>query len=85
MFENRLKGFEQSRSRGAQFIAMRNGKRSEKFVGTTRQAKIYFAGIALARRASNPTFGFKSIDELNGRVMPNLQALGQGANGGRRS
>ena len=47
--ENGLKGLKQSRSRGAQFIVMRNGKRSEKLVGTTRQAKIYFSGVALAR------------------------------------
>jgi len=83
--ENGLKGLKQSRSRRAQFIAMRNGKHTEKHVGTTRQAQIYFSGVALARRAANPAFGFKTIDELNRRVMPDLQALGQGTNRGLES
>jgi len=77
-----LKRPKQPWPRGSQFVAMRNGKHSEKLVGTTRQAKIHFAGVALTRRAANPTFQFQTIDELNRRVVTDLQALGQRAHRG---
>jgi len=77
-----LKRTKQSWSRGSQFFAMRNRKHSEKLVGTTRQAKMHFAGVALTRRAANPAFRFQTIDELNCRVVADLQALGQRAHCG---
>lgn len=85
MPEYGLKRPKQPWSRGSQFVAMRNRKRSEKLVGTMRQAKIHFAGVALARRATNPAFGFETIEELNRRVVTDLQALGQRANRGLES
>ena len=77
-----MKRPKQSWARGPQFVAMRNRKHSEKLVGTMRQVKVHFSGVALTRRAANPTFGFETIDELNRRVVADLQALGQRAHCG---
>ena len=81
MSEHGLKRTEQSRSRGAQLIPMRNGKQSQKLVGATRQPQRHPSRVVLARRAANPTLRFETIDEFYRRVVPDLQTLGQGANG----
>jgi hypothetical protein len=77
--DRRAEGGEQPGRRGAQFIAMGQGKTFEQLLATRRDEQKYLAVIPTAGGAPNPAVGFETAAQFDGAVMPDLQAFGQDA------
>jgi len=82
MRDDGLKCGDQPGPGGAQFVVMCDRKLFQKCFAAARKAKIDLSAVASAARAANPASSFEPAAQFDGRVMPDLQALGERADRG---
>jgi hypothetical protein len=77
-----LQGAQNGETRGAQLGAMRKGDLAKNFLSATGEPQQDLAPIFAATRSFQKAVRFQSINELDGAVVLDLQALGENADGG---